>query len=103
MTKAMWAASAAAAAILTGALAAPVRAQEAPAASQSQASIELADIIADYEAYASGVDPLTAGSEGDRSALARLPDNSREGELARRAPLGEFRDRLAALDTATTA
>jgi uncharacterized protein (DUF885 family) len=100
MTKAMWAAGAAATAILAGALPALALAQDTPAASQSQASIELADIIADYEAYASGVDPLTAGSEGDRSALARLPDNSRDGELARRGPLGEFRDRLAALDTA---
>ncbi len=99
MTKAMWLAGVASA-ILAGAMAAPVVAQDAPAASRSQASAELADIIADYEAYASGVDPLTAGSEGDASALARLPDNSRDGELARRTPLAGFRDRLAALDPA---
>lgn len=97
MAKAIWAVGVASA-ILAAALAAPALAQDAPAASQSQASIELADIIADYEAYASGVDPLTAGSEGDRAAMARLPDNSREGELARRGPLGQFRNRLAALD-----
>lgn len=97
MAKAIWAVGVASA-ILAGALAVPALAQDAPAASQSQASAELADIIADYEAYASGVDPLTAGSEGDRAAMGRLPDNSREGELARRAPLGAFRDRLLMLD-----
>ena len=100
MAKAIWAVGVASA-ILAGALAVPALAQDAPAASQSQASAELADIIADYEAYASGVDPLTAGSEGDRAAMGRLPDNSREGELARRTPLGAFRDRLAGLDTSS--
>ena len=99
MSRTMWAAGAAAAAILAGAWAVPALAQPGPAAEQSQAARELADIIADYEAYASGIDPLTAGSEGNRAAMALLPDNSREGELARRASLGAFRDRLAALDT----
>lgn len=78
--------------------AAGAAAQEPPAAERSEASRAFADIVAAYEAWARGVDPITAGSEGDREALSRLPDNSREGELARRSPLGQFRDRLAVID-----
>lgn len=74
-------------------------AQEPPAAARTEASRAFADIVAAYEAWARSVDPITAGSEGDRGALSRLPDNSRGGELARRGALGQFRDRLAAIDT----
>ena len=88
-------------ALAMGMAGAPVlAAQEPPAAEQSQASRALADIVSDYEAWARSIDPITAGFEGDREALSRLPDNSRQAELARRGPLGEFRDRLAAVDMA---
>ncbi|WP_282009292.1 DUF885 domain-containing protein [Brevundimonas aveniformis] len=76
----------------------PTLAQTSPAAEQSQASAALASIITDYETWAAGQDPFTASAEGDRSALSRLPDASREGELARREPLTRFRDRLAAIN-----
>ena len=88
-------------ALAMGMAGAPVlAAQEPAAAEQPQASRALADIVSDYEAWARSIDPITAGFEGDREALSRLPDNSREAELARRGPLGEFRDRLAAVDMA---
>ncbi|NES95110.1 MAG: DUF885 domain-containing protein, partial [Desertifilum sp. SIO1I2] len=43
-------------------------------------------------------DPITAGQEGDAAAQARLPDNSREAELARRPELVGFKARLDAID-----
>jgi len=91
--------AAAAALVLAASLAAPAQAQTTVAAERAPASQDLAQIIADYETWAAGEDPWTAGAEGDRSALSRLPDTSRAAELARREPLGRFRDRLAALDT----
>ena len=90
--------AAAAVLVLAAGLVGPVQAQDTAAAEQARVSQELARIIADYETWAAGEDPWTAGSEGDRSALSRLPDASRAGELARREPLGRFRDRLAAVD-----
>lgn len=61
----------------------------------------LASILADYESYLREVDPITAGSEGDRAALSRLPDASRASEVAQEPVLKGFADRLAALDPAT--
>mgnify|MGYP001198533950 CR=1 FL=1 len=78
----------------------PAVAQTPPPAEQRQASAELAAIIADYETWAAEQDPWTAGAEGDRAALSRLSDPSRQAELARREPLARFRDRLAAIDPA---
>ena len=93
------AAAASVLALAVGMASAPgLAAQETPAAEQSQASQAFAGIVSDYEAWARGVDPITASFEGDREALSRLPDNSREAELARRGPLGQFRDRLVAID-----
>lgn len=89
---------AAAAALLATGLAGQVQAQGVVAAQQTRAAQDLASIISDYEAWAAAQDPWTAAAEGDRDALSRLPDSSRAGELARREPLGRFRDRLAALD-----
>ncbi|MET4682577.1 DUF885 domain-containing protein [Brevundimonas faecalis] len=60
----------------------------------------LAQILTDYEAYLRRVDPISSGMDGDRDALSRLPDNSREGELARRAPLTALLTRLDAVDAA---
>ena len=90
---------AAAALMLAAGLAGPVRAQDQAETEQAHGSQELALIVSDNEAWAASEDPWTAGAEGDRSALSRLPDGTRAGELARREPLGRFRDRLSAVDT----
>ncbi len=60
----------------------------------------LAAILADYEAYSRQVDPISAGMEGDRAALSRLPDNSRAFEVAQEPALTAFARRLAAIDPA---
>lgn len=62
-----------------------------------------AAIVADWEAFERVEDPFTAGSEGDRDALARLPDITPEGDARRLAALKTFQARLAAIDTATLA
>lgn len=68
---------------------------------QAQASnADLAALLADYEAYLKANDPITAGMDGDRAALSRLPDISRDAELARRAPLQAFKARLEAVPVA---
>ncbi len=59
----------------------------------------LAAVLTDYEAYLRAVDPINAGMEGDRYALARLPDGSRAFELAQEPVLKGFADRLAGIDT----
>ena len=61
-------------------------------------SAAFASILADYEAYQRRIDPYTAGAEGDRAALTRLPDQSRAFEVAQEPVLRAFADRLAALD-----
>lgn len=91
-----------AAAILT-AVAPPAAAQtptEAAGASRNAANPALASILADYEAYLRAVDPISAGMEGDRAALSRMPDASRAFELAQEPILKGFADRLAAIDPA---
>ncbi|HEY0102079.1 MAG TPA: DUF885 family protein [Brevundimonas sp.] len=60
----------------------------------------LAAILADYEAYLRANDPISAGMEGDREALSRLPDVSRPFEVAQEPVLKGFADRLAAIDPA---
>lgn len=60
-------------------------------------------IVADFEAYERREDPYTAGSEGDRDALARLPEITPEADARRRAALEAFRTRLAALDATSLA
>ncbi|WP_374275254.1 DUF885 family protein [Brevundimonas sp.] len=60
----------------------------------------LASILTDYEAYLRRVDPISAGMEGDREALSRLPDPSREAELRNGAELEGFTQRLSAIDAA---
>ena len=73
-------------------LAAPVRAQDNPA------ETELARIIADYERFERTADPITAGQEGDREALRRLPDVRQETEQAQRRELTALGERLARVD-----
>lgn len=55
-------------------------------------------LVADYEAYALADDPITAGGEGDRAALSRLPDVSPTADAARTKALKTFQARLAAID-----
>ena len=67
----------------------------APALAQEAA---LTALVADYEAYALGQDPITAGREGDRRALGRLSDVSPGADVLRRSTLEEFKGRLEAID-----
>ena len=69
----------------------------APALADDKA---LNDLVADYEAYALGQDPIQAGREGDRKALARLPDASVGADALRRSAYEEFKARLDAIDPA---
>ena len=57
-------------------------------------------LVADYESYALSQDPITAGREGDRKALGRLPDVSAGADVLRKSFLEEFKARLAAIDPA---
>ncbi|PZO01188.1 MAG: DUF885 domain-containing protein [Alphaproteobacteria bacterium] len=66
----------------------------------AQTNPALATILTDYETYLKANDPISAGLDGDVAALSRLPDISREAELARRAPLQAFKARLEAIPMA---
>jgi uncharacterized protein (DUF885 family) len=68
-----------------------------PAGAQS-ADSSLQQIIADYETFSRQVDPLSAGAEGDREALRRLPDVSPAADQANRKQLVGFGERLAKID-----
>ena len=77
-------------------------AQTPPAAvATAPADAALNAVIADYETYLKSVDPISAGGEGDVEAMGRVPDLSREFELAQRAPLEAFVRRLTAIDPAS--
>lgn len=85
------------------AMAAPVAglAQTPPtavAAAPTPADAALAQVVADYEAYLKSIDPMSASGEGDVEAMARVPDVSRDFELAQRAPMEGFVRRLQAID-----
>ncbi|MFC3071428.1 DUF885 domain-containing protein [Phenylobacterium soli] len=54
-------------------------------------------LVADYEAWALADDPFTAGREGDKAALARLPDPTPAADARRKAALGAFQARLKAI------
>ncbi|WP_332641517.1 DUF885 domain-containing protein [Brevundimonas sp.] len=91
--------AASAIALLAG-FAQPAMAQTAAPAAVSRATpnAALASVLADYETYLRAVEPVTAGMEGDRAALSRLGDASREFEVAQEPVLKGFADRLAAID-----
>ena len=91
------------AAAMLAAIAAPVAAR--PLLAQTEASRQadnpaLASVLADYERYLRAADPISAGMEGDRDALSRMPDGSRAFEVAQEPVLKAFADRLAAIDPA---
>ncbi len=75
--------------------------QQPTTASRNADHPALASILADYEAYLRANDPISAGMEGDRAALSRLPDVSRAFEVAQEPVLKGFADRLAAIDPAS--
>ena len=94
---------AAGAVAILAAAAAPVAALSAPAqipAARNAENPALASVLADYEAYLRAVDPISAGMEGDRAALSRMPDSSRAFEVAQEPLLKRFADRLAAINPA---
>src|SRR5690606_10944906 len=95
-------AAAATAALFLAASPTALMAQTAPAAAVAapQPSAELAQIIADYEAWERREDPVSAGFEGDAAAQAELWDASRGAELTRRETLAGFSARLARIDPA---
>jgi uncharacterized protein (DUF885 family) len=71
-----------------------------PAAAQregSSAEAALAAAIGDYERIIKLADPVTAGLDGDREALRRLPDPRRDTELARGRELAAIGERLASI------
>lgn len=55
-------------------------------------------LVRDYEAWMLSDDPVTAGQQGDRAALARWPDLSAAADAQRRAALTGFQRRLNAID-----
>jgi uncharacterized protein (DUF885 family) len=89
------------AAVLAVAAPSAVVAQTSPTAvAPAPAQAALDAVIADYETYLKSIDPFSAGGEGDVEAMGRVPDLSREFELAQRAPLEAFVARLQAIDPA---
>jgi uncharacterized protein (DUF885 family) len=72
----------------------------APAAGGERMAPALARILADYDAFDRLADPIAAGQDGDREALARLPDVSPQAAAQRVEALGALQKRLAALKPA---
>jgi uncharacterized protein (DUF885 family) len=68
----------------------PVQALAGPAEERA-----LDGVIAEYEAFSVADDPVTAGFNGDREALSRLPDVTPAADAARKVKLELFRARLA--------
>ena len=84
-------------AILAGVL---ILAAPAAAAAAAPRPSALAGALAAYEALERSYDPMSAGREGDRAALARLPDRSPATLKAERADLARLRTRLRAVPPA---
>ena len=61
----------------------------------SAAEAALASVISDFERILKRADPITAGLDGDRDALRRLPDPSRDTELANGRELSAIGAKLA--------
>lgn len=84
-------------------LCAPVLLASLQVVAQTQPTVAdsaLTAVIADYEKFQRKVDPITAGQEGDREALRRLPDVRPQAEAAQLEELKAFRQRLAGIDVA---
>lgn len=70
-----------------------------PALGQTRTNSRLAAAMAAYEQADRAYSPFTAAREGDRDALSRLPDPSREAALAFRAQLAAMRARAERVPT----
>lgn len=70
-----------------------------PALGQTRTNSRLAAAMAAYEQADRAYNPFTAAREGDRDALSRLPDPSREAALAFRAQLAAMRARAERVPT----
>ena len=68
------------------------------ALAQSSAESSLATLIDEYEQLIRRDDPVSAGQEGDREALRRLPDVRPETQQAVARQLQSLSERLAAID-----
>lgn len=71
------------------------------AVAQSPAESSLATLIGEYEQLIRKEDPVSAGQEGDREALRRLPDVRPEAASAAAKQLRSISERLAAIDAST--
>lgn len=79
--------------VLLAALLVPAIALAGPSEEQA-----LAALVADYEAFTVADDPISAGQNGYRAALALLPDVTPTADAARKARLTAFQARLKAID-----
>src|SRR5690606_23847676 len=86
---------------LSGLTAATALPPQAVVAESQSSAAALDALLVDDEAYLRQNDPIGSAMDGDRAALSRLPDASRAGELARRAPLHALKARLDAIDPAS--
>lgn len=68
------------------------------ASAQTDAEATLTALIAEYEQLIRKDDPISAGQEGDRDALRRLPDVSPEAQRTLGTQLKTISDRLARID-----
>ena len=87
-------------ALLAGAL---LLAFALPAAAAPSPAVWLKAVIADYDRFSRELDPVSAGLEGDQTALRRWPDDSEAALAAHKAALKRFQVRLAALKRARLA
>lgn len=71
----------------------------APAAAFADASADLGALIASYEQFVRGADPIRSASRGDTAAQGRWPDNSPTAVSSRTGALRSLSDRLAAIST----
>jgi uncharacterized protein (DUF885 family) len=67
----------------------------------SQALSPLDALVSDYEAWNLAQSPISAGQNGDRAALSKLPDVTPAADAARKAALEGFKARLDAIPAAS--
>jgi uncharacterized protein (DUF885 family) len=70
----------------------------ATASAQTPADAAFNALMAEYEAYDRDADPITAGFEGDREALRRMPDVSLAHQQAQARTLADLQRRIEAVD-----
>ena len=90
------------AALLLTSAALPALAQTAPPTTAATPAPDpaLAALLTDYETFLKAQDPISAGFDGDQSAKSKLPDATREAEVATEAPLRAFKTRAEAIPAA---